>query len=156
MTLKYEHPETGQAHEAVFVHLADHDGMLIVDRMTGVILTPLMERPDWCDGLAIAILQEHQHYWESRTGSYTQPQLFDMRDLSFIGMNSEQEEVEVSADPDYRMDILAERYGLDREEGDLGETVAELEFATDNLREAGEVQALEEAGAEVAEKAAQA
>lgn len=156
MTLKYEHPETGNVHEVVMVHATEQPGSLILDRMTGVILTPIMSRPDWAEGLATALLDEHRHFWKSRLGTYAEPELFDFRDLGFIGVNEAGDQVELFADTEYRMEVLATILEVDRDDGDINKALADYEIGLDHYREDGEVAALEEAGADIEERKAQA
>jgi hypothetical protein len=151
--LKFETPD-GQAHEALMVHASGQPGAVVLDRLTGVILTPIMDRPDWADGLAVALLEEHRQFYTSRTGRYNEPELFELSDLGWVGVNERGEEIEVDAIAEYRMDILATTYGMDREDGDMGEALAEAEIAMDHHRTPEEEGAMEQAGATLERKAA--
>jgi hypothetical protein len=152
MSLKFEDAQ-GRRYDAVVVHNQGHEGAIVLDKLTGIIVTPNEDRPDWAGGLAVALLSEHRQFYTSRLGpSYNTPDLFDIRDLGFIGVNEQGDEIEVSADYEFRMDYLAAALGLDREEGTFGETVAEVEISMDHLRGPEEIGALEDAGAELTER----
>lgn len=128
------------------VHNPDHEGSLMVDRRTGVIVTPLMERPEWADGLAVALLEEHRQFYESRTGSYEQPALFALGDLGWIGVDSETgEEMEQSASDGVRQERLATLLGADAETGDITGYLAEIELSFDTPRSPEEASAIEDA-----------
>lgn len=139
----------------IIVHKADHEGALHIDARTGEILTPLSERPEWADGYAVALLAERTGWYEQRLGqhlpdSLTRPEMLDTADLGWIAFDAEGEEVEIEADVDHRMDILAGIFNVDRENFDDGlrfeNTLAEAEathtYATQPTSEAtlGEVE----------------
>lgn len=142
MSLKYE-TEDGQSHEAVVVHKAEAEGALVIDRMTGMILSPIADRPDWSEGYACAILSEHRQFYTSRLGTYAEPELFAADDLGWIAVNHEGDEMEIDADAEHRMEVLAARLGIDRETGDVEATMREIELSHDHLRDPEDVSAIE-------------
>lgn len=142
MPLKYE-TEDGEQHAAVTIHSIGHEGSLVVDALTGAILTPMMERPDWSEGLAVALLYEHVHFYTSRLGHYGTPEVYAKEDLAWVGVSHDGDELEIEADAEYRMDRLASNLGIDREEGTLEGAIAEAEMSFDRLRTKDDVAALE-------------
>lgn len=129
--------------EVYMVHKRDQEGTLMVDRRTGIIVTPIMERPEWAEGLAVALLAEHREWYLKRTGSYEAPALFDAADLGWLGM-SDEGEVEIFADTDMRQERLAGLLHIDRETGDIAGALAEVEHAFDQERTEAEASAIEE------------
>lgn len=131
------------------VHKADHEGVLLINAYTGVIQQPLDERPEWSDGLSTALLAERHGFYTQRLGAqyadeHKLPEAFNYADLGWIGLDSEGEPVELDADPEYRMEVLGEVLGLDRENGAFTKTtLAEVELAMDRERTEGEVAAFE-------------
>lgn len=120
----------------IIVHKADNEGAIHIDARTGEILTPLSERPEWADGYAVALLAERTGWYEQRLGkqlpdTLTRPEMLDTADLGWIAFDAEGEEVEIEADTDHRMDVLAELLNVDRSDYDQGlrleNTLAEAE-----------------------------
>ncbi|WP_266031253.1 hypothetical protein [Brucella intermedia] len=115
-----------------------HEGGLHIDAMTGQITTLPDERPDWADGYAVALLTERTGWYERRLGqqlaeNIRKPDVMDVRDLGWVAFDAEGEEVEVEADTDYRMDVLAKLLDVDREDFSANQrfknTVVEAEVA---------------------------
>lgn len=139
----------------IIIHKADHEGALHIDARTGEILTRMAERPEWADGYAVALLAERTGWYEQRLGENLperlyRPEILDAADLGWIAFDAEGEEVEIEADTDHRMDILADILNVDRSDFDQGlrfeRTLAEAEathtYATQPTTEAtlGEVE----------------
>lgn len=148
--------EAGTDYSAAVIHNPGHEGALVLDKLTGVILTPIMERPEWADGLAVALLSEHRQFYLSRTGKYNEPDLYELQDLGFVGVNEQGDEVEIYATHEFRMDRLNMLLGgvWNREEGltDIEGALAEQELALDHQRTEGEAGAMTEAGANLTER----
>lgn len=94
------------------VHKNDEEGAIHVDAMTGAILTPNEERPDWTDGLATALLAERVGYYERSLGHHLPenmrtPDAMNYADLSWIGVDAEGDEVEIEASQDFRSEVLS-------------------------------------------------
>lgn len=132
------------------VHKEGEEGIIHIDLDTGIITTPLDERPDWADGLASAIPHERSRWYEQRLGpqyaaEHKSPEAMVFQDLSWIGVDDEGDEVELSADLDYRQEVLAKVLGLDLDEGEFrSHIVTELEMSADRRRtpaEAAEIAA---------------
>lgn len=109
----------------IIVHKADHEGALHIDGLTGQVLTPPDDRPEWSDGFAVALLAERTGWYEQRLGQHLpdpirKPEMLDVADLGWIAFDAEGEEVEIEADTDHRMDILASILDVDREDFDQG------------------------------------
>jgi hypothetical protein len=136
------------------VHKEGAEGAIEVDRDTGIILTKTDQRPDWAEGLAVALLAERHTFYTRRLGTaFTEdmkhPKSLAFQDLGWIGMDQEQNECELSADGEYRMDVVAKVLGINREdfetEAPFGQTVAEAEIDLEarhiSKAEAGEIEA---------------
>ncbi len=109
------------AAKTVLVHKVNEEGALVLDAITGRITTPLDERPEWSDGLAVAMFNERDQFYSSRLGDkYTaehkHPEMIAYQDLTWLGAGeNEGEAVEIEADADYRMEVVSEILGIDRE-----------------------------------------
>ncbi len=141
--LKYE-DDKGHTYEVLMVHRKDAEGTLMLDRRTGAIVTPIMDRPEWAEGLAVALLAEHREWYTKRTGSYVEPQLFDMADLGWVGMTEDEGTAEVFADAEVRQERLSHMLGVDRETGDIAGALADVEHSWDQERTEEQASAIEE------------
>lgn len=142
-TLQYTNP-AGQTFDVIPVHKLGEEGSLLVDRRTGVIVSPLMEHPDWAEGLAVALLEEHRRWYTLRAGSYQEPDILEMSDLGWIGIDPETgDEAEIYASEDMRQERLAHLLHMDPETGDIAGALAEVEHAFDQARTSEEASAIE-------------
>jgi len=99
----------------VIVHKDGEEGGLVIGSLSGRILTPIMERPEWSEGLAVAKLAERAQFYESRLGkNVTGDSLINFADLGWVCVDATGEEMETEADPEFRMNALAEAIGIDR------------------------------------------
>lgn len=134
--------------ETAIVHKEGEEGTLLIDRYTGRIVTPLIERPDWAEGLHTALVRERDAFYQgngkqpgeagfvgNRLGkAYTDemrnPAAYVFQDLGWLGQDAEQEECTIDADNDYRMEVIATVLGINREdfETPITGTVAEIEI----------------------------
>lgn len=71
----------------LMIHNPSLDGSLMVDDLTGVIVTPAADRPAWSAGLVQADLAEHRDFYQSHIGSYEIPALLALEDLEWIGVD---------------------------------------------------------------------
>lgn len=143
------------ADKTLLVHRKDHEGALQINATTGIITTPNDERPEWSDGLTVALINERDQFYTSRLGPmYTEtmrrPEVLEYADLSWIGVNEEGHEVEIEADAEHRMQTLADLVGVDRSadataEHTSGTILAEAEIAYNRERTFEEQAALEQA-----------
>ena len=147
-----EHPrytdDKGRTYEVLFVHRKDAEGTLMLERGTGIIVTPIMERPEWAEGLAIALLDEHREWYLKRTGKYEEPVVFRFMDLGWVGMTEDEGSAEIFADPEVRQERLAHMLGVNRETGDIAGALADVEHAFDQERSPEEASAIEDSQAE--------
>lgn len=120
----------------IAIHKANHEGAFHIDGLTGQVVTPVDERPDWAEGFAVALLGERTGWYEQRLGqqlpeSIRKPEMIDASDLGWIAFDHEGSEVEIEADADHRMDVLAGILNIDREDFDgektIGNVLAEAE-----------------------------
>lgn len=120
--------------KTITVHKEGAEGSLQVDAYTGLIKTPLIQRPDWAEGLTNCLLQERTVFYQKRLGpAYKgQESALAFQDLSWLGLDAEQAECQLDADSDYRSDVVAKALGIDREdfetEQPFGSVVAEAEL----------------------------
>lgn len=108
-----------QATRHIIVHHADHEGGLLVDAFTGNLITPPLERPDWAEGLAQALLGERLEFYSKRLGKlFTDemklPTAIAFADLSWVAVNEQGLPEERAADDEHRMSIIAEITGVTR------------------------------------------
>ncbi len=105
----------------VLVHKLNEEGALTLDPLTGQITTPLDERPEWSDGLAVALFAERDKFYSSRLGDefkaeHRHPEMIAFEDLSWLAAGEDEgEAVEIEANGEYRMEVVAEILGIDRE-----------------------------------------
>lgn len=131
------------------VHSTDNEGGITLDSK-GMITTPMMERPEWANGLAFAPLTEHVKWYATRLGGeYTPPQLINADDLHFVGIDEEGELTEREAVAEYRHARLALLLGIntaDIEQFDkqTENSLAEVAISVDIHRTDAEYSAFEQ------------
>jgi len=149
----------------IAIHKAEHEGAFHIDALTGQVTTPVDERPEWAEGFAVALLGERTGWYEQRLGkelpeSIRKPELIDASDLGWIAFDAEGSEVEIEADSDHRMDVLAGILNIDREDFDgekeLQGTVAEAEVNHSYTTQPTEEATLEEVEGKSFEEVAKA
>lgn len=146
------------------VHKKDHEGALTIDTLTGQITTPLMDRPEWAAGLAVADLAERLGFYASRLGDqfaqeHKTPQAIAFEDLGWLTVDEEGEAGAIEADMEFRMTVVAEVLGIDRP-NDLsipttvanGRVLQEVELSLDRERTPEEIAAFQEAQREEFER----
>lgn len=99
----------------ILVHKKGEEGALAIGSLSGRIITPIMERPDWSEGLAVADLAERHEFYTSRLGR-EQPlgDLVAFEDLGWVAIDASGDQTILLADSEYRMDIIAEATGVHR------------------------------------------
>lgn len=116
------HAVAGLDGKPVMVHKKGEEGALIIGSLSGRIIQPLMERPDWAEGLTVALLAERHEFYVSRLGTAPgESPMLHFEDLGWIGVDAEGEALELTADSEFRMDVLAETLGVIRTD-DLSDT----------------------------------
>lgn len=121
----------------IFVHKEGEEGVIALDGATGQIVSPVDSRPDWADGLAVGLLAERTKFYTERLGEEVAAPIVGAKaiafqDLGWIGLNADQDEMELEADADFRADMIATVLKIDRENLDedtkaFGDTLAEIE-----------------------------
>ncbi len=97
------------------VHKKDVEGALAIGSLSGRILTPIMEQPDWAEGLAVAMLLERYDFYMTRLGTApTWPDVLAFEDLAWHCVSAEGDSFVIEADSEFRMDTIAEVIGLAR------------------------------------------
>lgn len=138
--------------KGVTVHKAGAEGTILVDPMSGKILTPTDHQPDWAEGLATALIQERISFYERRFGvgsaafnDVMSAPAIEFSDLGWLGVDAAGDELEVFADPSFRSEVVAKALGIDTEDGTMsGDVLAEREVSRENLgRTQTEIEALE-------------
>lgn len=139
----------------IIVHKEGEEGTLQIDRLTGQIKTDNDQRPDWSEGLAVALLGERNTFYQQRLGKDSEAfkaqalntEAVEYRDLGWLGFNADQQEVEIEADMEYRSERVAQLLGIDTEAGTFGaDVMAEREVdAQPGRRTPGQATALSEA-----------
>lgn len=122
--------------KTITVHKEGEEGSLEVDFDTGIITTQVDGRPDWAEGLSTALLSERHQFYAQRLGDkyaeeHSRPSGIAYQDLGWIGAGEDGELMEIDADHEYRMEIVATVLGIDREaDGKLDKAVTEVEIET--------------------------
>lgn len=139
----------------VLVHKEGDKGAIHLDTLTGRVVTAADERPEWAEGLIVGLLKERDRWYTTRLGAagYTDdhrhPEAILFQDLGWVAIDPETgEEMEMEADSEFRMGVLATCLGVDREnfENDaqlFGHVLAEVEIATDNRVSVAEAAAID-------------
>lgn len=134
----------------ITVHKEGEEGTLLVRHSDGRITTPLDDQPQWAEGLTNALIQERHTFYAKRLGEANSPHATTLQtildadtvafqDLGWLGVNAEQQEVELEADPEFRSEAMAKILGIDTEEGTMGAGVtADREVESQNNRMTGE------------------
>lgn len=146
------HVEVTPSGKTSLVHKDGCDGSIVIDAMTGIILTPVDERPTWAteDNLAAAAVSERFGFYEQRLGteyarSIQYAELIDSRDLQWLVLDEEGALLEpIDADTEYRMDVIAKAVGADREEGTITDIAYEVAVSADVERTEEEAQAIDD------------
>lgn len=139
----------GLSGKVALVHKNGAEGVLQIDALTGQVVPGQHDRPEWAEGLVMANYAARHIFYAARLGdqNYTaemrNPEVFAFEDLDWLALNMEDgEEVEIAADDEHRMNVLAVALGVDRETGNIKGVVAETEIASDQTRSAEELAAL--------------
>lgn len=109
--------------DTVLVHKENEEGTIQVRVSDGKIITPLDQRPDWAEGLAVALVQDRLSWYERRLGKESSAfkaleasqEAIEFSDLDFLGVDAEQQELEVYHDPATRSEFVAKALGIDTE-----------------------------------------
>lgn len=107
----------------IAVHMEGQEGAIQIDALEGKVMTPADERPAWAENYAVALMGERTGWYEMRLGqqlpeNIRRPEILDARDLGWIAFDAEGDEVEIEADLDHRMDVLAGLLDVDRQDFD--------------------------------------
>ena len=112
------HATTSSSHagldgKPVLVHKKDCEGGLIIGSLSGRIIQPIMERPDWSEGLSVALLAERHEFYVTRLGTPPgESPMIAFEDLGWVGVDAEGNAIELEADSEFRMDAVAESVGV--------------------------------------------
>lgn len=143
--------------QRILVHKEGAEGSIELHALTGQVTTPTDELPDWAEGLIVGLIVERKRWYETRLGKerfeaqHRDPHAIIMQDLGWVAIDPETgEEMEVEADSEYRMGVIAKVLGIDLEPGATGETsenfgkvLAEVEIALDTNRTVEEASAID-------------
>lgn len=132
------------------VHKKDAEGALEIDAFTGFVIAGQHDRPEWADGLVTAQLVERHNYYLNRLGpkyaeEHKNPEVYAFEDLGWLGeytdpsIESDERAFSLDADDEFRMEVVAQVLGIDRETGDIKGALAETEIASDQTRTDGEM-----------------
>lgn len=165
----------GNTGHQTIVHRKDHEGSLLIDTFTGQVLGHDQHgdtgKPDWAEGLTVAMLTERHVFYRSRLGSLydtelAQPEVLAFEDLEWVGArplvdadgaptarwNDETQQFDeaelfvIEPDHEFRSEIVATKLGIigdiDLEEGTIANAIT-VEIANDVYRSQEELEALE-------------
>jgi hypothetical protein len=96
------------------------EGGIHID-IEGKVVTRTIDRPEWADGYANAMLGERIGWYEQRLGTQLgetmrKPEILLADDLEWIGVDAEGSEVHIESNGETRMSILAGLLGVDLED----------------------------------------
>lgn len=94
-------------------------GGFVISSLSGEILTPPNERPEWAGGVVQAQLAERIGWYEKRIGEHLAeqrrvPDFINFQDLGWVGVDAEGDVVAIDPDNQFRMEILAEYLEIDK------------------------------------------
>lgn len=162
----------GKSGLEAIVHKQDHEAVITIDPMTGVILTPADERPEWAEELSLAqVAERHQFYSQNLGDNYTadmkMPGIMAFEDLGWLctrdlgvdengepnlivnsdGSEDNFELYTVDAELEHRNSVIAAAngYTFNEETGeyDFGANAVEAAISRDDQRTPEELEALE-------------
>lgn len=118
------------------VHKEGAEGSLQLTR-NGLVKTPVFDRPEWAGPVAVAMLAERNHYYQTRLGAELAAPLIETNiinydDLHWVALDEDQNEVEIEASADYRNTVIAVALGVNLETGDISGAVTEHYIDRDN------------------------
>lgn len=125
----------------ITVHKEGEEGVLLVDRLEGKILTPHDQRPDWAEGLTVALIQDRLFWYEKRFGKEStafkaiadETVAIEFSDLSWLGVDAEQEPLMVDFSADYRSEVVAKVLGVNTDDATMTRpALAERELHREN------------------------
>jgi hypothetical protein len=132
------------------VHKEGAEGTLQVNALTGRILTPVDDRPDWSEGLAACLPQSRITWYMKRLGekhptvqTIKDAEVVAFQDLDWVGVNADQQTVELDADPEFRMEAVTKVLGIS-EDGSEGLEGISYEPHSNRTRTRQEIEALDE------------
>ncbi|RWP84768.1 MAG: hypothetical protein EOR11_20115 [Mesorhizobium sp.] len=121
-------PLVGLTGKTVHVHKQNEEGMLAIDAFTGQVIMDA-DTPEWAKdaGLVVAQLTERHVFYGKRLGddyaaSHQQPDILAFEDLGWLCLvdngTAEPHEAIVQADAEFRMNVVAEVLGINRDADD--------------------------------------
>lgn len=156
-------PVIGLTGKVVHVHKQGEEGMLAIDAYTGQVIMDA-DTPEWAkdQGLVMAQLTERHVFYAHRLGEayateHRQPDIMAFEDLGWLCLvdngTAEPHEALVQADDEFRMNVVAEVLGINRDADDqtnaepLGEDASgwTMEQYSNQTRSQAELAALEAA-----------
>lgn len=150
----------GLTGHSIVVHKKDHEGVLLIDGFTGMVLPEQHDRPEWAEGLFVAQLTERTLWYTARLGKegfaasgLNTPEALAFEDLGWLGTDTavtdtdenDGTEMVLIADDEFRLEILAGLLGANRSAdgehtGHITGTLIEVEVAKDDTRTTAEMQ----------------
>lgn len=156
-------PLVGLTGKTVHVHKQNEEGMLAIDAFTGQVIMG-EDTPEWAKelGLVVAQLTERHVFYGKRLGDdyvaqHQQPDILAFEDLGWLCLVDNgtvvPHEAIVQADDEFRMNVVAEVLGINRDADDqtnaepLGADASgwSMEQYSNNTRSQAELDALEAA-----------
>jgi hypothetical protein len=129
----------------ITVHKEGEEGTITIDSLTGIVKPHEgQEAPLWADGLTCALLQERVAYYfgNDKQAPRLDRQRFEQQimgvdtisfeDLGWVAVDPEGATVELEADGDHRMQVIADLLGIDRSAEPT--EAYEIEVANDTTR----------------------
>jgi len=141
----------------ITVHHVGLEGSIQVNAQTGIVATPVDDRPTWADGLVCALLAERLSYYYGnevlapRVSREHWPEfgttpIIAYQDLGWVALTNEGEQVEIEADLSYRQSLVAGALGLNLDpEAEVleGAISVEAAIAGDVMRTTSEMEVID-------------
>lgn len=105
---------TGLHGKPLLVQKEGAEGGLVIGSLSGQITQSIMERPEWSEGLATALIAERHGFYQSRLGHVPSPGILNFEDLGWVCVNAEGDEFQIEADAEFRMNVIASATGTVR------------------------------------------
>jgi hypothetical protein len=104
---------------------------------SGRILTEQFDRPEWAGTAVLALLGQRNEFYQQRLGAelaepLVSTNVINFLDLGFVALDENGDEIEMTADDEFRQNVLAAALGVDRETGDIAGSITDHYIDRDN------------------------
>lgn len=117
------------------IHKEDAPGVILLD-LAGRIVTEPFDMPEWApEGISVGLLAERTRFYEQRLGPvlaapFLNTNAINVEDIGWVAVDEDGQQVELSANEDYRMEVLAAVLEVDRDEGTIAHASTDIMLDT--------------------------